>query len=128
MLSAGARGRPVHDGVSIQIFRRYWRREQGKKRPRKIESVFRFRFFWATEETTLKSRFSVGENRETDRKNDFRFSVHNHYCRERLPAIIAWEGTIRRDSRGGKKVLNPSLDKNARHAPRSGKGGEKPTM
>ena len=44
----------------------------------KNESVFRFRFFWATEKPTLKSRFSVGKKREKPtEKNDFRFSVHN---------------------------------------------------
>ena len=53
--------------------------DSGKtKRPKKTESLFRFRFFWATEKPTSKSRFSVGKNREspTD-KNDIRFSVNN---------------------------------------------------
>ena len=51
--------------------------DREKKRPKKTESVFRFRFFWATEKPTLKSRFPVGKNREkTTEKNDFRFSVH----------------------------------------------------
>ena len=115
LLSAGARGLSIHDGVSIQICRRYWRRGQGgktteknrvgfsvsclwgnrktgfkksgkKKRPKKNESVFRFRFYWATEKSTLKSRFSVGKNREKPTgKTGFRFSVHNpahssRYC------------------------------------------------
>ena len=62
LLSARARGLSKHNGVSIQICRHYWRRGQGKKRKKKTESVFRFRFFGATEKT------------------DFRLSVHNPDC------------------------------------------------
>ena len=52
--------------------------DREKKRPKKTESVFRFRFFWATEKNNLKSWFSVGKKREKlTEKNDFRFSVHN---------------------------------------------------
>ena len=47
----------------------------GKRNDRKKnESVFRFRFFWATEKPTLKSRFSVGKNREKT-TFDFRFTT-----------------------------------------------------
>ena len=36
----------------------------GKKTTEKTQSVFRFLFFGATEKPTLKSRLSVGKNRE----------------------------------------------------------------
>ena len=70
----------IHNGVSIQICRCFWLRRGHlkKKRPKKTESVFRFRFFGVTEKPTLKSRFSVAKNRKkNDQKNDFRFSVDN---------------------------------------------------
>ena len=52
-----------------------------KKRPRKIESVFRFRFIFPTEKPTNSGRFSVGKaDEKPTEQNDFRFSVHNTGC------------------------------------------------
>ena len=53
----------IHNGVSIQICRRFLRRGHEKKNDLKKQSVFPFRFFGVTEKPTLKSRFSVGINR-----------------------------------------------------------------
>ena len=63
LLSAGARGLSIRNGVSIQICRRYWRRGQGKKTDRKNRVGFSVSFLGVTEKPT--------------EKDDFRFSVHN---------------------------------------------------
>ena len=78
LLSAGARGLSMHDGVSIQICKRYWHRGQGKETNQKKRVGISVSFFWGNRKTDFKSRFSVGKNREKPTgKNDFRFSVHN---------------------------------------------------
>ena len=46
-------------------------------------------------------------------------TVESAYCSLDLGTIDA--------SRWWKKVLNPSRDKNSRHTPRTGEGGEEPT-
>ena len=62
----------------IHIWRLCWGRGQGEKRPRKTESVFRFRFNFPTEKPTNKSRFSIGKtDKKPTEKNEFRVSVHN---------------------------------------------------
>ena len=47
------------------------------KRPRKTESVFRFRFFFQPKKRLKKSIFGWKNRPKTDRKNDFRVSVHD---------------------------------------------------
>ena len=79
LLSAGAinRGLSVHDGVSIQICRRYWRREQGKKTTEKNRVGFSVSFFLGNRKTDFKkSVFGREKPRKTDRKNRLSFSVH----------------------------------------------------
>ena len=58
LLSAGARGLSIRNGVSIQICRRYWRRGQGKKPIEKTESIFGF-VSWGNRKTDRKKRLSV---------------------------------------------------------------------
>ena len=68
----------IHNGVSMHICRRFLRRGYEKKTTENTESFFLFRFFWATEKPTLKSRFSVAKNRKKTTKKTtigFRFTA-----------------------------------------------------
>ena len=49
----GARRLSIHNGVSIQICRRYWRRGQGEKNDRKKKS-FSVSCFWGNRKTDIK--------------------------------------------------------------------------
>ena len=61
-----------------------------QNRPKKNESVLRFRFLGATEKPTLKSRFSVGKKRgKPTEKNEFRFSVHKMHFSKQAPSPIS---------------------------------------
>ena len=96
LLSAGAinRGLSVHDGVSIQICRRYWRREQGKKTTEKNRVGFSVSFFLGNRKTDFKkSVFGREKPRKTDRKN--RLSVFGsqpwwpHAIHNCVPVMLA---------------------------------------
>ena len=78
LLSAGARGLSIHDGVSIQICGRYWRRGQGKKKPTEKNGVgFSVSFFWGNRKTDLVG-FRPGkpeQNRPKKTTFGFRFTT-----------------------------------------------------
>ena len=68
----------IHNGISIQICRRFLRGEQGKKRPKKTSRFFGFVFLGNRK--TVKSVFGCEKRKKPTEKSDLRFSVHNLGC------------------------------------------------
>ena len=62
LLSAGERGPSIHDGVSIQICRRYWRGGREKKRPKTTSRVFGFGLFGQPKNRLKNVGFRSGKN------------------------------------------------------------------